>query len=286
VGNSILSYGNLADIGTLTGGACFPTLPLTNLQNRTLGRKARFINTDPANTWLQGDLIKDRLIRVVSLIGHNFGLSATYRVTFSRSSDFAVLVGDSGWREAWPREYSTKSLAWESPNVWSGKPLDEERQGDTWKAAYILPTPIRARFVRVEIIDNGAGNAYVQAGRLFIAGGWQPIRNISRDGFAIGWETGTQAQETLAGGMVFDRKTPRRVVQFVTASMTDDEAFGQAFEIMRRMGTDGEVFWIFDPDDTRHARRRQIYGHLRKLDRIAYPYIDGHTVPWEVGELI
>lgn len=282
--NAILAWGNMADRAVLSGPAFVPTLPLTNSQDRELGRVARSLNVDPENTWFDIDLITDEQVRVVALINENIALFRQYRVTGSRSPGFDTLVHDSGWRDAFPAVFATSSLEWEATNFWDGRPRVRDLKGQTLKLVYILPEARYARYWRVEIRDVASGNAFFQFGRLFISGAWQPVRNILYDGFALGVSTETRVRKTLSGDKVFDRRNPKRTGRFTTASMTEDEAYGQAFEIMSQMGIDGEILYIVDPEDTVHATRRQIYGTLVTLNDIENPYaiVDGNRTSWAV----
>lgn len=282
--NALLAWGNLADEAVLSGGAFTVGLPLTNAQDRLVGLKARTVNTDPSSTWFDIDLTTDQLVRTLALIGHNAALSATYRVIGDRTSDFADPSYDSGWKDIWPAVYDTSQLEWEATNFWDGRYLAKELKGQVWKLVHALPENRYLRFWRVEIRDTSGGNAYFQFGRLFIAAAWQPVRNIIYDGFGLGVTTSTEVQETLDGGRVFDRKAPQREGRFTTELMTEDEAFGYAFEIQLQAGIDGEVLYIVDPDDTKHASRRQIFGTLSALNAIENPYafLEGYRTAWSV----
>lgn len=282
--HAVVAWGNMADRAVLSGPAFVSTLPLANVQDRTLGNMARTINTDPANTWFDIDLLSDELVRVIALINHNGALSGQFRIIGSRTPDFATLAHDSGWSDQWPAVFATSSLEWEMTNFWDGRYRDKDRQGQTWKLVYLLPEARFARYWRVEIRDTSGGNAFFQFGRLFISGAWQPVRNIIYDGFGLGITTDTRVRKTLSGDDVFDRRNPKRTGRFTTAAMTEDEAFANAFEIMTQMGIDGEILYIVDPDDTVHAMRRQIYGTLVTLSDLENPYaiVDGYRTTWAV----
>ncbi len=279
--NAILGWGNLIDRAALSGGPTVPTLPLSHAQERTLGRVVRFVNSDPANTWIDIDLRESELVRLVGLINHNAALSDKYRVIASRTPDFSTLAYDSGEQDVWPRVYSSLSLAWEESNFWSGRYRKRDIEGQVWKLMHILPKARYARYWRIQIIGGNGGNPYFQFGRAFISSAWQPVRNITAAGFGIGVKTTTEIQELLSGDKVFDRRKPRLAARFVTANMSDDEK-ATAFDIMLRSGLDGEVFYSVDPSDTKNAMRNQIYGTLRELNEIEWPYVNGHRVPWAV----
>lgn len=262
-------------------------LPLTNLQTRPIKKIARSNNLLLPSTLFNMDIGVDKVVRMIALVGHNLSLTARYRVRCGIDPTFAAWSYDSGWTDAWPAVYSTYNLDWQSLNWWSGRYLDEERQGYTWNVTHILPAAVNYRYWKIEIDDFSRtdGIAYVDVGRVFIAGSWSPVVNMSA-GAQLGWETNTQVQEALSGAEYFQRRTPFRIARFGTDWMLDDEAFGNAFDIQRRVGIDLEVFYIYDPADTVHLIRRSFLGRLRRLSPIEITNFLLRKTQWEVKELL
>jgi hypothetical protein len=285
--NAILAHTNRADEATLTGGSWLAALPLANLKDRRLSKVARSTSLDLSATQFELDIGPQRLVRAVALVNHNLSLTALYRVTASELPDFSVLEDDSGWREVWPPVYPTLGLPWEAPNWWSGRYLPEEIEGYTWTLVYILSASKRARYWRIELNDEESAAGYVQIGRLFLGDGWQPLYNMSV-GASLGIEVKTETQDALSGAKTFARRRPVRVARFNIKTMSEDEALAFAFEIERRCGIDREVLFLWDPDDTRHAVRRQYLGHLRQLSPVehAVPTDRPWSKAWEIEELL
>lgn len=283
--NMILGFPNRIDEATLSGGAWAGTLPLGSLQTRVIQQKARSVSAATAATQFAIDLGAQRNIRLIGLIAHNFSLAARYRITASNAADFSLLVADSGWKDCWPEVYPASTLEWEDDNWWNGKYTQEQLAGVNWNVVHILPANKLARYWKVEIDDTVNLAGYVELGRVFIGAGWQPFRNKSY-GATLGVETGTTVDEALGGAEYFDVRTAYRVARFSLEWMSADEGLAQSYELDRRAGIDKEVLYIYDPDDSVHALRRQFLGRLRQLNPLEFPYYSITKKAYEVKELL
>lgn len=284
--NAMLAYNNRVDAATLSGGSWVSALPLNNLKTRAIKEVARSVDLLLSSTKFVVDLGPDKIVKMLALVGHNMSLTAKYRIRAGSVAAFTSYDYDSGWLDVWPAVYSTYSLDWQSLNWWSGRYLEEERQGYNWSLSHLLPSAFNYRYYQVELDDSLRTDlTYVDAGRLFMASAWQPVVNMS-NGAQVGWESRTEVQEAISGAEFFQRRTPYRTAIFGTDWMLDDEAFGQAFDIQRRVGIDQEVFYIYDPADTVHALRRQFLGRLRKLSPIEITNFLLRKTQWEVKELL
>lgn len=283
--NTILAYANQIDNATLSGGSWVSTLPLTNLQDRRLGKLARSTDALEASTTFDIDLGSTRLLRVFALCGHNFSAAATRRFQFSAVEDFSSVVLDTGWVDVWPEVYPFGTVDWGSPNFWSGRYSEEEIAGYNASAVHIFDQSTNARYVRVEISDEANLSGYVQMARVFVGDGWQPTRNMVY-GASIGWIDRTGVQEARSGAEYFDIQRMPRIARFDLPAMSESEAMSNAFDIQRAMGTAGEMFFIWDPDDTTHALRRQFLCRLRGVSPITNPGPDRWSAPWEAKELL
>jgi len=286
MGNAVFAYGNLIDYATLSGGGWVGSLPLTNLQDRRLGAVARSNSASPAATQFDIAFSTTHLFRVIGLINHNFSQEAQCRIRFSNDPTFTTSVADSGWQDVWPTVYPFGTLPWGAENWWTGQYSADELGSTTKSLVYILQGSTNAQYVRVEISDPTNADGYVQIGRVFCADGWQPVRNVTYDTSSLAWEDPTGVQEALSGAEYFDPRTKRRIVRCGLDAMTEDEAMGVAFEIQRRMGISGEILFIWDPDDTTHALRRQFLARFRTLSPIQNPGPDRWSTAFEIKELL
>lgn len=282
--NAIIAYGNMTDAATLSGGSWLAALPLTNLQNRLLGILARSTDDANASTKFDVDLGGPRIARVVSLANHTLSLNALYRVRFGDDPAFATTAYDSGWLDVWPAVYPFGSVPWGSPSWWSGQ-LAEDEIPDTATLCCIFDDSISGRYLRIEFDDTTNPAGYLDLGRLFIADGWQPDRNMVY-GAGLGWLDRSTVQEAISGAEWFTVRPGRRSARIDFTGMTESEAMAEAYELQRIVGTTGEILFIFDPDDAEHAGRRQWLGRLRTLNMIENPGPNRWRAPFDIQEIL
>jgi hypothetical protein len=285
--NVTLGFPNRIDSSTLSGGSWVAGLPLNNLKTRTLGRVARSTDDALASTKFDIDLTTTtKRMNVFALVNHNLSLQAKFRIRVSTVSNFATTTYDSGWLDVWPQVYTVQTVDWLDENFWSLKYTQEQIEGYTTAFIHNLPTGLTSRYWRVEFDDTTNADGFVQAGRVFIGPTWSPEENVANGAMSIGWNTDTDVQRALSGSEYFQSRTPYRTVRFSLDILTQDEAFGNAFEIQRRAGVDQEVLYIHDTTDTVHQLRRRFLGRLRQLSEIEYPYGNLNKTAFEVAELL
>lgn len=285
--NITIGFPNRVDAGTLSGGSWEATLPLTNLQNRVLGKVARSSDALVAST--QFDLDTSTTVKrfnVLAFVNHNLSLQAQVRIRSSTVSNFATTTYDTGWIDVWPMVYTVETLDWFSENFWSLKYTEEEISGYTPALIHVLPSANVSRYWRIEFDDTTNSDGYIQIGRMFMAPTWEPEENAATGSADIGWETNTDVQRAISGAEYFQPRTPYRVARFTFDVLSQDEAFANAFEIQRRAGVDQEVLFIHDTADTVHQLRRRFLGRLRKLSAIEYPYGDKNKTAFEISEVL
>jgi len=270
VGNAVIGHLNQCDTAVLSGGSWRSTLPLSNLQNRQMGKVARSTDATTGSTKFDAALASSVPIRVLAFAAHNLSDAALYRVEASNSSGFGALTYDSGWLDVWPAAYLATVT---------------DKGEDIWTKAHVLAATVSSLYWRVLFDDASNPDGYVQIGRLFIGKGFQPEINLQFNG-SIGIETATPTQVALNGAEYFDHRPSARVVKASTQFMTENEAMSEVYEIVRRSGIDGEVVFVWDPDDTTHAPRRQFLAHLRTLSEMEDPFVDQWNYSWEFKELI
>lgn len=278
-----LAWGNLADGAILSGGSWLPSLPLNNLRNRTLQRVARSTDASKASTQFKADLGPDRRYRVISLVNHNFALDAKYRIRGSAVSSFAVIEFDTGWQAVWPAVYNEDELEFGDVNWFEGTYTEAQRQGYIWTLIHRLADASDARYLWIEIDDQANEASYSQAGRLFVADGWTPSHNMAV-GASLGVEDDSEIQRARSGAEFFNPLDRYRVARLTIPYIGEDEAYSQAFEMMRQAGTTGEVLFQFNGADTKHKIRRSFVGRLRQLSPIEHPVGFDANAAFEIQE--
>lgn len=113
----------------------------------------------------------------------------------------------------------------------------------------------------------------------------QPKYNMSY-GAQIGFETGTSVEESLSGAEYFDRRNGYRVARLTLEHLTKNEAMGDVLSLQRNAGIDGEVLFIFDPDDLEWRIQTAFLGRLRSLSPIEHPYPLTHSAAFEIKEIL
>lgn len=285
MGNALIGYPNRGDQGIFSGGSWVAAAPLTCLQDRQLANVARSTDLATGSTQFDCDLGIARSLRVVGLINHNLSLQAQYRLRISQSGSFSDAAFDSGWGLVWPMVYAVGSVEWEEDNWWSLQYTADQISGVTWNLIKALPANILGRYVRLEISDPLNPNGFIQAGRFFAGPAWQAGVNLSKEA-DLGWETETEVDSALSGAEYFDRRYPYRVIQCAFNWLSRDEALTNPYEIIRRAGIDGEILFVYDPDDTVHAIRRQFLGRMRKLTPLGFRYVSHAKQAFEIKELL
>jgi hypothetical protein len=264
--NILIGYGNAVELSTLGGGSWNASYPLNNLKDPRLALTARTSNALAASSIITADLGTARRIRVVGLVNHNLSAAATLTVEGSTASNFSPVGVTSGAVPAWPVGTVAAAMTYPRPTV--GVAVD---------GTY--------RYWRISVTDTSNSAGYIRLGRLFIGEGFRPSINM-QGGAGLGLETDTTFEKSLSGAEFASARPLRRTMRFSLPPLPNSEAFGEAFEVNRRSGTDKEVFIIADADDTTNRARRDFMGRLRALSPVEQPFGLYGTISFEVAELL
>lgn len=287
--NCIIAFPNYVDATyysvAFSGGSWQAAMPLTNLRDRLLVKVARSTNDDLASTIVIVDLGAPRDVRVIAIPSHNMSRDALIRVRGASDSGFSNVLLDTGWQDVWRVIYPFGSLPFGHPSFWDGKITEEDRQGYPMPFVYVASSTVNARYWKFEINDTSNADGYVELSRLFLAPGWQPDVNMAY-GNQLGWETETLVEGSLGGARFYDGRNSRRVWKFSINNLTVDDALSWPFEIQRKQGIDGQVFFVFDPEDTTHLHRRAFLATIRQLSPLEFPYHNRNNAAFELEEVI
>ena len=270
---------------TFTGGSWSSALPLTNLLLPDLGSVARSSNALAASTTFDIDLKAIRQLRLFAIPDHNLSFAATIQVQIDTEPTFSTPFYDSGAMEVWPRYYPVGSISPTHESYADGKLTLEAAVGlrPGWWYAFPPPT-MQGRYIRVTIVDTANSAGYVQLNRFICAPVWQPAVNMSL-GAQTSLVTTTEQSQALGGAVWFDRRTSRRSTRLTLESMTPEAAMVWAGEMQRILGIDGELFFVFDPDDTDLLKKQRSYlATLQQLNPIEYPYATATRTAFDLIE--
>ncbi|GGY68095.1 hypothetical protein [Pseudoduganella albidiflava] len=281
--NILLGFPNRADTATFNFGSWVAGLPISNVGKREQWIVARSVDTALASTRFQVDFGRVCNLRAFALANHNLSINASWRVQVGTTPGAADIY-ESGFQAVWGMTFDGDLLEWESASYWEGAIDDPaEYAGYPYLAVHALPTWLNARYVTISIDDTTNPAGYVQIGRLFAGGGFQPRYNASY-GLKHYWMDGTELTKTASGYPLGTVKRRRRGASFVLDWLTKTEA-ATVHEIQRRQGLWGEVLYLPDPADQAECQRYGMLGHMAELGPIAYPYPRTHSVPFAIEEL-
>lgn len=264
--NILLCWPNRIDEATLSGGS-WPTLTLANMQTPDeLWKVCRSANALTTSTKINIDLTTSRSIRMVALCNHNISSAATWRIKGGTSAG-ASDVYDSGSQGCWAMTFDSEMLEWEENNWWDGI-ADDQYIRHPWDIVWPFDTYYNARYWTIEITDTTNPDGYVQMGRIFIGGGLQPQINPFY-GLADKWVDPTGVEVGVAGTEFFDRQTRYKQVEF-ELGMVELEDEKRLYEMRRRLGVAGEVYYIPNPSDLAECQRKGFLGRQIELAEHRY----------------
>lgn len=255
----LLGYNNYIDGAVLSGGSWSVPLPLANLQNRVLSKKARSNDAAANSTIINMDLGSAKPVRAFGAIAGNLSASgASFRLRGGNDVSFSTHLYDSGTLSANPH----------TPHLIMG-----------------LDSIVTARYWRLELIDTGNASGHVQLGRLFIGPALAPVDNYNK-GAEIGYQTRSRVVESVGGAEYFDKKPLRRSFRFGLDWLSDAEAFHQALELQRLSDITEEVLLITNRADIPYGQKRHFLGRLSQLNPLTNPYLTIYQTAFEVLEIV
>lgn len=281
-----IGWPNNIDTSTLSGGSWSTTLPLSNIKHRLVQRPSRSSDVTTTSTKFDIDLGSTIPVQLLTLVSHTLSLEATYKITASDVSDFSVLLYDSDWLDVWPRLWPSLTLEWSADNWWSGRPLQKDIEGWQWDLPHVLDQQVDARYWRVEMNDENNTTGYIDIGRVFIGRLFKATINASY-GASIGYENDTEIQTAPQTGIEFFRPgAAYRTVRFNYDLLQPYEAITIIMDMQRRVGSDKEVFFLWDVADLVYRMQRSFLGRLRKLSALEHPYYNIYQSSFEIKEIL
>lgn len=276
---------NRADEATLAAGSAQATLPVTNLQDRQIVKPWRTTTTAPASTWVTANFGAPQTIGVVALIRHNFSQGSRWRVRLGYDPTFAAVSYNSGWLDVWPQFEEFGALPW-GVFQWGGLVPREVVAQINLSAHHLLPGPVVAQHLRIDIEDAANPDGFLQAGRLLAGPAYRPSHDMIY-GWSIGFEDPSTVSKSRGGQTWIDVQERFRVLRFTLSNLSESEAFNNVFDYLyRRKGIAGDVLVIPRADRPHQFHNQAIYGRLRALEPITNPYFESYETSFELEELL
>ena len=280
----LIAYRNYADIGSLSGGSWASGLPIENLRSKQITQTARTTDTAAASSVIVLDLLESGPISFVGLLRHNLTQSGQWRIVLSSDPEGAEVLLDTGFRAIWPSIFPFGVGLWGEFN-WGGRLAAGESASYGIGSYHVLDAPVRARTARIELLDEGNPDGYIEAGRLVVAPAWRPSINIQ-----YGWsieQVDESRRVSSRGGQIYVDQRPRfRRLRFTLSDLDQNEMLGNAYELERIKGKGGEVLVMLDPSNQEHLHRQTIYGVLAESTAISNPTAGRYEKDFVLEELI
>lgn len=282
MGNSVLAYDNQIELATLSGGAW--TLALNNLKTKPLSQIARTTNALVGSTTFSAALPSPSLLGLLSLEGTNLSIAATYRWrTFSDAGQTAMLY-DSGTLALYPANTIVLPQSVTPPGSWTGLPTLAEIARFQRAIRHVIPVPHYAQYFRLDITDTANTAGYIQAGRAFAGRSLRPEVNLSH-GTTFQPIPRTEVLRAVSGEKFFSRKRADYAIAFSFDYLSEAEAM-QALDLAVLCDLEGDVVFIWDPDEIASRFRKSIYGQLGRVDPIRYPNLIYRSAAFQVEGLL
>lgn len=250
--NITLGYPNYIDDSTLSGGSWLSALPLTNIQTRYYREVARSTNLTASNTKLVISLGASKSIGVIGFIT-NISRYGQIRIKTSDTTDFTSPIYNSDWFDAYPalpQGSSEWSYEWGDDEFWSGRISEDRRQ---YYPNFVYHTFVanRCKYIQIEFDDTSNPDGYIDVGRIFVSGRWRIEVNPSY-GSGFGNDCDTRESRSYGGISTFQKKPIARTFEGELQFLSEQQAFGRIFDVVRRQGKNDEIIFIYDEDETRY----------------------------------
>ena len=231
-------YNNVATAAVLTSAqATVASMPVANLQDPQPRRRVRF---NAGTATLDADLLAAQSVDCVALISTTLSASATIRVRLANVANFSAVLSDTGTINA---------------------EAQDEGQGNV---VVVLPAPITARYVRIDLVDGAA--SLIDAGVLVAGALWRTERSI-----AYGIDEGRVILDRRDRNTFTGAEFPvpavinPRYARFTLPVLSDNEVRNQHRALVRQLGAARDGLVIPDIADALAERnRRALWGALNE----------------------
>lgn len=274
------------------GNPWLTALPLANLTTRDISEVSRSAGVAAADTKFDIILPKITPVRLLTIDNHNasYNQATAATVTFKFS---AVAVGGSELGTIsnlpfWPGYYPPETpLEWEEDEYWGGTLCDAD--ADDYKPSpnlwHVLPQVVGAKYVRVEINDPDNPAGYFQLGRCFVSNGLQPQVNLDY-GASIIWKQDVIKTESWGKAAWFEILGAGREIVGSLSNLSEAEGMVMWFDRQRRLGQEGELYFVYNPDDTLGLyRQRSMLCRFGDEDSLRFPYFNAATGSFRLVEV-
>lgn len=179
----------------------------------------------------------------------------------------------------YPVVYSIGDKPWGHPSVWDGKESPEDialyQLPNQW--SYVLSEVALCRYLRFEFMDADNTDGYLWLTGLYITSAYEPTYNMSY-GTTIGTLTNTVSEQSAGGAEAFNEEKSQRFIDFSLENIEVSEMMTNVFDLQRQLDLSGDIFFIYDTEDTTFIKRRRFPARFESLDSIGHNFYDAMTV--------
>lgn len=286
-GKVTLCYPNYTNVSTLSGGAWQNNLPLSHLKTPIFSQVARSVDALETSTIINLTTSIARSTDIVALANHNISVSGEIRLRVYSDNNFEFLLWDSGWQAVWPSLFASNTLEWEFDNFWLGTPSEEDRDSLTALLPIFLDNTEVVQSLTIEISDEGNPDGYIQVGRLFMGGAWQPIYNAEY-GIAYGHNISTSFETAFDMNQTeyAEVKTPKRTVSLTLNDLTEEEGFQKLMRMQKTQGLHGEILYTEDIERGQGSYVKTFIGRNQDVNPLINPYFNSFSNTINLVEIL
>lgn len=282
--NCIFAYPDMTIDATVTQGLGSWELPPNNIKDKALAVKARFAGALIADFTVS--FAEEKHVKVISLVGHNASPTATIRIIGRDTNEIGVY--DTGLIPFYGNYYPNGGLPFEHPDFWTGGLITAAKMNEINKNTYFVVTDsfsIKMKSIYVYIEDQSNPAGYFDFSRCFIAPGWTPSVNMGY-GASFQYESTSEVESIPGGPSYYNKKRLRRVLSF-GLELNQAQMLSYPLEMTRELDIDGEIFFVFDPEQTTVVEQQLSFlGTMKELSALEFPYFDASTKGYSLREVL
>ena len=287
IGKVTLCHPNQINNAVLSGGSWNTNLPLNHLKTPIFSQAARTTDTQLSSSIINCVFSPAKPLDVVALANHNLSVSARVRVRMFANPNFTVELWNSGWQDVWTSIFSSRQLEWEFDNWWLGTPSEEDRASVTSLTPIFTVNTQVVSSMRIEIDDVGNPDGYIQIGRLFSGGAWQPKYNAEY-GISYGHQINTRFETAFDMNQTeyAEVKTPKRTVAFQLSDLSEEDGFQQILRMQRTQGLHGEILYTEDVQGGQGSFVKTFIGRHQDVSPLTHPYFNSFSNSINLVEIL
>lgn len=258
---------------------------LSKLQGDVLSEMARYPGVTPADTKITIDLGTTRNIDVLALPFHNAKIGDTAQIEIATDSGFTDIVLDTGALEFFGEVYPYGTLMWGRVEWMDGRLTEEQAANSTPPWIYMTSDTVYGRYVRISLDFSGNADGYVDIGQPVIAQLLRPTYNFSYGASPPFYRDPSPRSRVKSGPVFKDEQRKYRATRFVLEHMSEDELYGQFYEMVRENGVTKPFFFIYNIDASAALLPKQSFmATAERIDDPTNPDVGMHSMPVEIAE--